>query len=225
LDDASSDGTADAARRAAAGDSRFTVVTSPERRFALGSIVEGIRRIAGTPDDVVILVDGDDWLHGRAVLETLARAYADPEVWMTYGSHVRWKGGWRDRLGLRQKRGISAPYPEEAARARRYRGLPWSASHLRTFRRFLWDAVRDQDLRGEDGAYLRVCYDLAIMFPMLEMAGPEHARYLPDLLYVYNHANPGSVHHTRLEEQVLTAARLRLAPPYPPLPSRPPVRP
>jgi hypothetical protein len=59
------------------------------------------------------------------------------------------------------------------------------------------------------------------MFRMLEMAGARHVRYLHDLLYVYNNANPRSVHRVAASEQILNACRLRLMPAYAPLPDRP----
>ena len=47
----------------------------------------------------------------------------------------------------------------------------WMASHLRTFRHDLWLKIEDSDLRDNDGNYYPTTWDLAIMFPMLEMAG------------------------------------------------------
>jgi hypothetical protein len=217
LDDASTDATVSRAREAVGTDERFRVETSPERRFALGNLVHGIPRVSDDPEDVIVLVDGDDWLAHDRVLDVLAEAYARDRTWMTYGSHIRWKGGWRDRLGIRRKRGIAAPIPPGAAP----RSLPWTASHLRTFKRFLWDALRDGDLRDDTGGYFRCCYDMAITFPMLEMAGDAHAVYVQDVLYVYNHANPGSVHRVAEPDQILNACRIRLRPAYAPLARRP----
>src|SRR5665213_2115806 len=51
----------------------------------LASIATGIRMATGEPDDVIVTVDGDDWLAGDDVLSTLAEIYADPNILMTYG--------------------------------------------------------------------------------------------------------------------------------------------
>ena len=41
-----------------------------------------------------------------------------------------------------------------------------------------------------EGKFFNVTWDLAIMFPMLEMASDGHIRFIPDVLYIYNADNP-----------------------------------
>jgi glycosyltransferase involved in cell wall biosynthesis len=221
LDDHSPDATFERAREAVAGDERFTVARPEQRQFALANIVEGVRRIATDPEDVVVTVDGDDWLHGTRALERVARAYERDGAWLTYGSYWRWRGRWYERWGLRRKRGVARAYPREVLEARAFRTAPWRATHLRTFKRFLWDAVRDEDLREADGSYFRAGWDLAFMFPMLEMAGKDHVAYVDDLLYVYNETNPLGDWRVAAEKQRRTADLLRAKPPYSLLVRRP----
>ncbi len=221
LDDVSTDGTLERARAAVAGDDRFVVAAAPTRRYSVENVAIGIREIARAPDDVIVHVDGDDWLRHRRVLAVLARVYADDGVWVTYGSHQRWKGSLRDRLGLRCKRGIARPYPPEVLDEGRVRAHPWSASHLRTFRRFLWDAIRPEDLRDEDGQWFRTVGDLVTMFPALEMAGSAHAVYLHEMLYVYNTSNPLNEHRVAAEAQQRGDALVRRRPAYARLASAP----
>lgn len=220
VDDASPDGTFEKAQAVVAGDERFTLTRNDTNRGALGNRVAMVRG-AGDPDEVCIIVDGDDWLMHDRVLERLAAVYADPDVWITYGSHQRWKNKLLHRLGWTVRRGIAAPYPEDVASRRAYRSHTFLASHLRTFKRFLFDAIRDEDLRDADGHYYRRAGDVAHMVPMLEMAGPEHVRYLDELLYVYNNSNPISEHRIDAETQVDTAGEIAAKPPYEPLTGRP----
>ena len=71
-----------------------------------------------------------------------------------------------------------------------YRSTEWCSSHLRTFLFGLWDKINEQDLiNPETKRFVKAAWDLAFMFPMLEMAG-EKAFYIEDLLYVYNRTNP-----------------------------------
>lgn len=220
-DDRSDDDTLARAQEAVAGDERFLVVRSETRLYPLGNILTGIRQISDDPEDVIVTVDGDDWLRHRRVLERVRDVYASPDVWLTYGSHQRWKNKLLHRLGWTVRRGIAAPYPEDVASRRAYRSHTFLASHLRTFKRFLFDAIRDEDLRDADGHYYRRAGDVAHMVPMLEMAGPEHVRYLDELLYVYNNSNPISEHRIDAETQVDTAGEIAAKPPYEPLTGRP----
>lgn len=216
-DDQSPDATLERARAAVAGDERFRIDRAEPKAWALGNRVALVRGSGARPQDVFVVVDGDDWLAHRRVLERLAEVYADPGVWLTWGSHQRWKDRLLHRIGWTRRRGIAAPYPEDVVRRRAYREHPFLASHLRTFRRFLHDALRDEDLRDEHGSYYRVGGDVADTLPMLEMAGPEHARYLDEILYVYNGSNELSDHRVHLEAQLAVDRRVRAAPPYRPL--------
>jgi glycosyltransferase involved in cell wall biosynthesis len=214
LDDASPDDTYERAVRAAAGDARIRVERTPERRGAMANWVAGIAAVLEDDDDVIVNVDGDDWLAHDRVLERLSGVYADPEVWLTYGSHRRWKDKLLHRLGLKVRRGIARPYPDAVLQARDFREHEFVATHLRTFRGFLWKAIQDEDLREASGRYVQTACDLAFMFPMLEMAGAEHVCYLHEMLYVYNNSNPLNDHRSRPAEQIAAAARLRALPRY-----------
>ena len=50
--------------------------------------------------------------------------------------------------------------------------------------------------------------DLAIMFPMLEMAG-NRQEFISEILYCYNDKNPISDHKIRRKEQILSAKEIR----------------
>jgi glycosyltransferase involved in cell wall biosynthesis len=215
VDDQSPDGTFEAARDAVAGDERFVVERAARKAYALGNRVRIVREIATDRDDVLVVVDGDDWLAHDRVLETLSRAYADPDVWMTYGSHRRWKNKLLHRIGWTKRRGIAEPYPPGVLRERSFRDHPFLASHLRTFKRFLFNAIHDGDLREADGSYYAVGGDVADTVPMLEMAGPDHIQFIEEVLYVYNGSNALSDHRVNRDAQVRVHERIRSRPRYP----------
>ena len=221
IDDQSSDKTFEIARAVVAGDDRFIVERAEPKGYALGNRVRIGKRIATDPEDVHVVVDGDDWLAHDRVLETLDRVYADPDVWITWGSHQYWKDKILHRLGIRKARGNAFPYPDVIAENRLYRYHLFFATHLRTYKRFLYDAIRDEDLRDEDGEYYKYAGDVADMIPMLEMAGPRHSRFLEDVLYVYNGANALSDFRVNLDGQMLLNARIRSKPRYEPMERRP----
>ena len=68
--------------------------------------------------------------------------------------------------------------------------------------------MNPNDLLDKNGKYFPVAWDLAIMFPMLEMAG-NRQEFIRDLLYVYNDQNPISDHKIRRKEQILVAKEIR----------------
>lgn len=225
IDAASTDGTATVAEAAAAGDPNIQVVRDTVRRYPLENLLRATALAARDPEDVVVVVDGDDWLKHPRVLERMAEIYSDPEVWLTYGSHELLHRPWLDRVLGRKSHVRSQPYPPSTARLNLYRHNkgPFLAGHLRTYRKFLWDAIRDEDLRDDDGRYWPAAGDAASMYPMMEMATERHIRFIPDVLYVYNndHANSetnpatGVPRHER--PQFVCSMKIRARPCYSPL--------
>ncbi len=119
-------------------------------------------------DEVIVWLDGDDWLATDHALATVAEMHA-AGAWATYGQFITTDGTI----------GFCAPVGNEP------RTAPWRSSHLKTFRAGLVKRIRDEDLRGPDGAYLTLAIDQAIMLPILEMAD-ERAVFCPKVLAVYN---------------------------------------
>jgi glycosyltransferase involved in cell wall biosynthesis len=69
IDDASSDATQAEAERAAGGDDRFTISRNSARKGAARNFYEALeegegRRLGIQDEDVVVVLDGDDWLAG-----------------------------------------------------------------------------------------------------------------------------------------------------------------
>ena len=58
-----------------------------------------------------------------------------------------------------------------------------------------------------------MAWDLAFMFPMLEMAGTR-SEYIKDILYVYNMSNPLNDHKVDNTKQVRLEREIRLKNPY-----------
>lgn len=124
------------------------------------------------PRDIVVELDGDDELAHHDVLAHIAAIYECPNVWLTYGSFELFDG----------RPGFCAEYPSDD-----YRALPWLASHLKTYRAGLAQRLDPAcDLKHRNGAWREHARDLAMMLPMLEMAGPEHSRFVPEMLCRYS---------------------------------------
>lgn len=176
---------------------------------ATGNIWNAVHATPMTPDTIIVLVDGDDWLDGADAITRIAAAYdADPNVWLAYGSYRTEPDNPECHP--------AEPYPTEVVRARSFRSASNVFNHPLTFRRFLFDQVREEDVRLASGEWVPGIYDEAYMYPMLEMAGPNH-RCLPDVVYVYNTGNPLSVNRTQLDAITAAGRELRERPQRPQL--------
>ena len=61
---------------------------------------------------------------------------------------------------------------------------------------------------------LPTCGDLAFMYPMIEMAGIKHIKFIDKVLYVYNDLNPHNDMKKFPEVSLRTAAYLQNKPLY-----------
>jgi len=81
-------------------------------------------------EDILVFVDGDDWLANFKVLEQLNDFYNENDSWMTYGGMVCWEGGNKTSYPFPQ----NTEYPKKVHINNLYRYDTWRASHLRTFK-------------------------------------------------------------------------------------------
>jgi glycosyltransferase involved in cell wall biosynthesis len=142
----------------------------------------------GNPDHVIVIVDGDDYLPHEHVLDIIAWRYEDPDLWLMYGSYTRYP----DPTLMPNP---ALPYPADVIAGRSFRQYSADAllyNHPLTFRRRLLQNIEDWELQDDQGVWFETCYDHAIMMPMLEMAAPDHFKWNPEVLYVYNEENPHS---------------------------------
>lgn len=136
-------------------------------------------------EDVIVLVDMDDWLASKRSLSIIAAAYERQKCWVTYGSFA-----YRKKNGKMTGKVNRPIYTPKIIAKRTFREVPWQWWHPKTFKAFLFNAIKKEDLYGPNGKFPPFSYDKAIGFPILEMCPPEKFHHIDDLIYVYNVENP-----------------------------------
>lgn len=160
----------------------FIVMQNQERRKALANLYYTIRSCK--PTDIIVILDGDDRFTHSRVLQRINQAYADPNIWLTYGQFREYPSGVF---------GFCRPYPRHIIERNTFRYYPDTPSHLRTFYAGLFHKIKKEDLLYQ-GDFFPMTYDLAIMFPMIEMARTHHI-FIGDILVDYNNNNPLNDHN------------------------------
>jgi len=178
VDDCSTDDTLKVAKKAIDGDDRFIII---ERQKKTGTMRGHILACdyAFSSKEIIVHLDGDDWFSSDQVLERLNKVYEDEDIWCTYGNYKT-----TDETPSVCK-SIEDPYKP----FRHYLLTGWIFSQVRSFRAFLWKGLEEEDFRSEDGSYLAVA-DVAIFLPVLEMAGINRLRYIPEVQMIYNRETP-----------------------------------
>jgi hypothetical protein len=169
------------------------------RNYAAKNIFDALQKslcFGLSGDTVVAIVDGDDRLDIGAV-SMLSTAYKNG-AWVTHGSYTQLSTG----------RKIGRPYPTGCD----YRAEKWRGSHLKTMRYDLALRIPEACYKGPDGEWMRVCYDLAMMFPAMEMAGHSMVRFIQKSMYIYNDLNPLNDYKVRGEEQANVDTWIRSLP-------------
>ena len=168
--------------------------------------LDGFRQ--AEPEAVVIELNGDDWLPDNKVLGYMSRVYADEKVWMTYNT-------------LRVHNGPPVPwarkFPQAVINQNAFRDqTEWSASHLHTFRKGLFDHLDEETFIDPlTGDYWECADDQAIYLGMLELAG-QHSRHLNRVTCVYNFWEASHSFHDN-DKSVAAAERIRQMDRYQPL--------
>lgn len=185
---------------------KIKIKLNDTRQYGLHNIVDGIKLLNPKDDDIIVTIDADDWLYTKESLGIVKDKYAqNSEILVTHGSWVGYPNescptnNWAYSLSDFEK-GI--------------RKVDWRASHLRTFKYKIWKYVDDLDLRDYSGQYYKVSWDLALMWPMVEMAGFNRVLFIPEKIYVYNLETPFNDFKTELREQCSNSRYLASLKPY-----------
>lgn len=183
-------------------DPRFILMPDADKKlYQAGNFDRVIRFNPNISDnDVLVEVDGDDWLPHANVFQKIHDVYSNENVWVTNGSFKYSDGS--QGFSTKQKIGPTL------------RSDRMTCSHIRTWRAFLWRAIKEEDLRDEEGNYWQWSGDLCFMFPMLEMSGDEHYEFITDNLYTYNAENPINEHKVDIGMVNNHATRIRAKQPY-----------
>lgn len=199
-DDISTDGTVEKIKKIISDDKRFVLIENKEKMYQPGNYDQIIRGIGIDDEEICIEVDGDDWLPNSDVLSYIEEIYSDSSVWMTSGSFKYHDG----------RQGFANP-PQKYTELRKQ---VFTLSHLRTWKSWLWKKIDVSDLKDENNNYWDVAGDLSFMFPMIEMSGEEHFRYIPKVLYIYNESNPLNDHKVNYSKVIETVNKIRNKKPY-----------
>ncbi|MEX2437789.1 MAG: glycosyltransferase [Candidatus Babeliales bacterium] len=213
VDDASSDGTADLVEaycKQHAFQDRITLIRNSQRRLACENYYRAIHSC--DPREVVLIVDGDDWLAHTNVLTRLDQEYQNSDVWMTYGNAR--STPYRPNYTAHQI-AQEVIFKNELRRC-----YTTQFTHLRTFYAGLFQKIKLEDLIYTDGKFLPTTCDVAFMTPLFEMAGM-HMRHINEVLYIYNLHNPINDEKVHLDLQKQVEEYVRSSRPYQTLASLP----
>ena len=136
-------------------------------------------------EEVIAILDMDDWFAHEHVLEEVAEVYEETNCWLTYSKIQRSNKDAPDKV---------PPYSPHVIKQKLFRKSGWRLMSLKTFKAFLFQNINKHDFKGPNrDKYHTLAYDIALYMPMLEMCPADKLVYIPKVHYIYNVNNPNSV--------------------------------
>ena len=186
-------------------DKRFILIDDNEKKlYQVGNFDKVIRNNTNILDDEILIeVDGDDCLPNSKVFNRINELYSDKNVWIANGS-FKYSDG-------------TTGFASKQTNFENIRNQRFTASHIRTWRAFLWRKIKEEDLKDENNNYWQWSGDGSFMYPMLEMSTEEHYRFMTDINYIYNAENPINEHKVDINMVHDHANKIRAKKPYKPI--------
>ena len=170
-------------------EDKITLITNDVRHYKLYNLYTTIHNYL-KDSDIVVEIDGDDWLLKDDVFDYLALLYANNNIWMTYGGFL----GCPYTCSYLQPHAIPHNIvTTNSFRSFYHKGFIFMA--LRTFYAGLFKKIKIKDLYDENGKFFTASSDVATMIPMFEMAG-ERFYFIEEECYGYN-TNTGQNDYVR----------------------------
>lgn len=182
-------------------------IRQEERSYPLKNTFCGLMQLSPGPEDIIATVDGDDFLMHEDVLPMLNIIYNETGCLVSYGQYC---------YAVTGECGHCYAYTREEYAQLRQRN--WRASHLRTFKYKLYQEFLKQDpevqaYKDAAGQFYTMSADVAIMHPLLEIAGYDRVHFNNKVVYGYrSHPLNEWVINKGLQYQVADAIKTK--PPF-----------
>jgi len=140
-------------------------------------------------EEIVLIVDGKDWLAHNQVLSFLNNVYQNKDVWATYGQFEYYP---RDPNAKMQELcgnlGFTTYYPNIVIKDKNFRKWPYLITQPVTFYAKLFKKINEKDfIRTEH--FDEIQWDMIFMFPILEMCGDKFEAITNNVLYICNYTD------------------------------------
>lgn len=196
INDASTDNTLKIIQKAIGDDGRFKIVNNSMRKGSLANQIENMALLFPKDEDVMMTIDGDDWLIRNDTFDCLIETYEKYDCWMTHGKVIEYGRVLRgdEDCSCRVAHALTPEYD--------FRVNEFMLFQLRTYKYFLRKNIKPIDLIYDlTGNYYPVAQDVAHLLPMGEMAGKERIKYIEEPYYMNNNHNPLNDLKNRWPEQ------------------------
>jgi glycosyltransferase involved in cell wall biosynthesis len=197
IDDASTDNTVNIINNNITN--KYHLIINKNNKGPLYNHIQALHSNIINDNDIIIHIDGDDKLINNNAFAIVNKAYKqNPNHLVSYGNYITGSGTnsickvWEKNISVSQ---YIAP-------------VGWIFSHLRTFKYKLWKHIPSELFYDKNKKLFSSASDVAIMKPVLELAGRERTMFINNKLYFYRDNIPTNEHHKNITDQVRCALQV-----------------
>lgn len=172
VNDASTDNTDAVIKTAINNDGRFDYSINSHNMKSVCNIAAVLNRIDAGTNDIICILDGDDYLINNDALKIISEAYKTTGCEATYGDYVTCDGQ------VIRTRAIA----QVAREIGNYRSDGWYFNPVRTFQYKIWKHIDQNTYLKMGYDFLKDTGDQALFFCVLELIGG-NAHYISEPLY------------------------------------------
>ena len=160
---------------------QMTIISNKTRNYQAYSRYIAYRRVY--PQNILVLLDGDDWLYDNFVLENIRQEYAKGYE-ATYGKAVFFHNGQVQHENYVKQE----EYPFHVRQNKKFRKYKFFNVHLRTCRAKFLQSIPKRFLKNQDNKWLTHSTDMAEWFYIMEKTNG-NAKFMNKRTYIYNRDN------------------------------------
>lgn len=145
-------------------------------------------------NEIICILDGDDWFAHSNVLNILNYEYSKNNIWCTYGRFQRVSNNEDDLSVIKNGKKVlyinssNRNHTSETIQNNTFRKSPWLSTHLKTFYASIFKQIPINYFLDHENNFAKVCTDCAEMFSILELSGFRQ-KCINNILYSYNVEN------------------------------------
>jgi glycosyltransferase involved in cell wall biosynthesis len=127
------------------------------------------------PNDMMIIIDGDDYLINNNALSIINKKYIDTNCWGTFGSYKGKFDNMKNKVNMKK-----------------YSRNNWFYMPPRTCKCFILNMFIINDFKYKNKEWLKKATDVAFFCNIIEWSGIKNIQYINNILYQYReHSNNG----------------------------------
>lgn len=183
---------------------KYYYIRNKRKIFNVTGSVYAIELSQANPSDVIVCLDGDDWLIHPDVLSQLNAIYRQGDTLATYGNSVqltswnthnfeefcegRMSYAWNIANNFPEARVTPVGRIPKNALTDGWGNSPWSNFHPRSRLYASWLELDRSVLKFSDGKKANLLYDALTLIPQFNRVAKESLKFLDDPAYAYQNA-------------------------------------